>query len=70
MKTSTQLHEKQVVHAAFLDALSGEFIARTGCGTYVYLNPIEVHRLFNDYQQCKAPIREYVKQTVRRFLTS
>jgi len=70
MKISTHPYENQVVHAAFLDALSGEFIARTGCGAYVHLNPVEVHRLFNDYQRCNAPVREYVKQTVRRFLTS
>ena len=70
MKTSSYRHENKVVHAAFLDALSGEFIARTGCGAYVYLNPVEVYRLFAEYQQRNTPVRDYVRQTVKVFLSS
>lgn len=70
MKTSNHKHENQVVHAAFLDALSGEFIARTGCGVYVYLNPVDIYRMFNDYQSHSTPVRDYVKQVVKSFLTA
>lgn len=70
MKTSNHRHENQIVHAAFLDALSGEFLARTGCGAYVYMNPADIHRIFNEYRNNSAPVREYVKQIVRAVLTA
>jgi len=66
MKTYRK-QETQIVHAAFLDALSGEFIARTGCGAYVYLNPADIHSMFNEYQRSAAPIRQYVRQVVKSF---
>jgi hypothetical protein len=61
------MQENQIVHAAFVDALSGEFIARTGCGVYVYLNPADIHSMFNEYQRNTAPIRQYVRQVVKSF---
>lgn len=67
MKTSNQFNESRVVHAAFLDALSGEFVARTGCGAYVYLNPADIYRLFVDYQNVGMPIRAYVRQIVKTY---
>lgn len=70
MKASNHRRENQLVHAAFLDALSGEFIARTGCGAYVYLTPVDVHRLFTEYLQRNTPIRDYVRQTVKVLLSS
>lgn len=69
MKTLYQ-NEAKVVHAAFLDALSGEFIARTGCGAYVYLNPVDVLQLFKDYLQHSLSVREYVKRSVKAFLSA
>ena len=70
MKTSNHRHENQIVHAAFLDALSGEFIARTGCGAYVYLNPVDIYRMFNEFQNRGTPVRDYVKQEVKTFLAA
>lgn len=70
MKTSNSIEEIKVVHAAFLDALSGEFIARTGYGAYVYLNPLDIHQLFKDYLDHRMPIRDYVKQSVKGVLSS
>ena len=69
MKTSYQ-EEVKVVHEAFFDALSGEFIAKTGCGAYVYLNPFDIQQLFKDYLKHKLPVREYVKQSVRVYLSA
>ncbi len=69
MKTSPQ-HETKVVHAAFLDALSGEFIARTGCGAYVYLNPFDIYQMFKDYLNHPAPVREFVKQRVNSYFSA
>lgn len=69
MKTSYQ-EEVKVVHEAFFDALSGEFIAKTGCGAYVYLNPFDIQQLFKDYLKHNLPVREYVKQSVRVYLSA
>lgn len=69
MKTSYQ-EEVKVVHDAFLDALSGEFIAKTGCGPYVYLNPFDIRQLFKDYLKQRLTVREYVKKSVRVYLSA
>lgn len=69
MKTSYQ-EETKLVHAAFLDALSGEFIARTGCGAYVFLNPFDIHVMFKDYLKHNTPIRDYVRQSVKVYLSA
>lgn len=67
MKTQA-MQQNQIVHAAFVDALSGEFIARTGRGVYVYLDPIDIHHLFKEYQRHSQPIRDYVRQVVKAVL--
>lgn len=67
MKTSYQNNEVKVVHAAFFDALSGEFLARTGCGPYVYMNPFDIQQIFKHYLKQGLPVREYVKQTVKTY---
>ena len=69
MKTSFQ-EETKVVHAAFLDALSGEFIAKTGCGPYVYLNPVDIQQMFKDYLKHSLSVRDYVKRCVKHYLSA
>lgn len=69
MKTFYQ-QQTEVAHAAFLDALSGEFIARTGYGAYVHLNPSDIHQMFKDYLKHGTPIRDYVKSYVKTFLSA
>jgi hypothetical protein len=66
MKTLNQ-SESKVEHAAFLDALSSEFLNRTGCGAYVYLNPFDIYQLFEDYLGRNMPIRDYVKISVKSY---
>lgn len=68
MKAS-YLTENKVAHAAFLDALSGEFLARTGCGPYVFLNPFDIQLLFKDYLKAGLSLREYVKTSVKHLLS-
>lgn len=66
MKTQN-LKQPSIAHAAFVDALSGEFIARTGCGVYVHLDPMDVYSMFNEFQGHEASIRDYVCQVVKSF---
>jgi hypothetical protein len=63
MKSSHQ-EQTKLAHAAFLDALSSEFLSRTGFGPYVFLNPFDIHQMFKDYLKHSTPIREYVKKRV------
>lgn len=67
MKTQIR-QENPIAHAAFVDALSGEFLARTGCGVYVYLDPADVHRMFTEFRRRSQPIRDYARQVVRSYL--
>ena len=70
MKTSHHPPADKLVHAAFLDALSGEFITRTGYGAYVYLSPLDVYKLFDDYLHHDTSVREYVRRTVKMLLNA
>lgn len=49
----------------FMDNLSGEFIAQTGYGAYVYLNPVDIERLFENYRHQNTPMRALVRQLLR-----
>ncbi|MGY6274883.1 hypothetical protein [Methylomonas sp. MgM2] len=69
MKSSVR-NEIKVVHAAFFDALSAEFIARTGRGAYVYLNPVDIQHMFKDYLKHSVPVRDYVKASVKMVLSA
>jgi len=59
-----------VLPEAFLDALSGEFIARSGHGAYVYLNPFDIYQMFKDYLNHPIPVREFVKQRVSIYFSA
>lgn len=69
MNTSFQ-EETKVLPEAFLDALSGEFIARSGHGVYVYLNPFDIYQMFIDYLNNTTPVRQYVKQRVNNYFSA
>ena len=54
---------------AFIETLSREFIAMTGCGIYAYLNPVDVDQLFNSYRNlADMPIRTFARRCIRNVL--
>jgi hypothetical protein len=69
MKTLFQ-EETKLLPEAFLETLSGEFIARSGYGAYVYLNPFDIHQMFKEYLNHPAPVREFVKQCVNSYFSA
>jgi hypothetical protein len=54
-------------HTAFIDYLSAEAIAITGRGIYVYLNPLEIEQLFEQYQST-TPLQDFARRCVRATL--
>jgi hypothetical protein len=69
MKTLFQ-EETKLLPEAFLETLSGEFIARSGYGAYVYLNPFDIHQMFKEYLNHPTPVREFVKQCVNNYFSA
>ncbi len=66
MKTSyNEIRELNNERTAFFETLSQQFIAVTGCGVYVYLNPVDINGLFNQFIDGNMPIQIFVRQCVK-----
>lgn len=68
MDAFNEINDMYVERFAFIETLSREFINRTGCGVYVYLNPLDIDQLFNNYMSLSMPIRAFARQCVRKVL--
>ena len=68
METFNEINDMYVERFAFIETLSREFVAMTGCGVYVFLNPLDVDQLFNNYVNLGMPIRAFARQCVRNVL--
>ncbi len=49
----------------FIEALSDEFINQTGFGIYAHITPLDVHHVYQEFQQHQAPIRNFAREYVR-----
>lgn len=49
----------------FIEALSDEFITQTGFGIYAHITPLDVHHVYQEFQQQKPPIRTFAREYVR-----
>ena len=65
METVNVVNPLGVKRFAFIEALSNEFVAMTGYGVYVYLDPIDVERLFMNYQKLWDLVREVQGRGIR-----
>lgn len=65
MENSNEINEMYVERFAFIETLSREFVAMTGCGVYVFLNPMDLDQLFDKYQNLGLSIRVFARQCVR-----
>jgi hypothetical protein len=61
MKTVNVINEPM-----FIETLSSEFVAITGYGVYVYLNPIDIDQLFRNYINRGIPARIFAQQCVKK----
>lgn len=65
METSHEINEMYVERFAFIEGLSREFVNMTGCGVYVFLNPLDLDQLFDKYQSLGLSMRVFARQCVR-----
>jgi hypothetical protein len=65
METFHNIQELHIIRFTFLETLSGEFIAMTGYGIYVYLTPVDIDQLFNHFLNHDTPIRKFARQCVK-----
>ena len=68
MKLLNESAEINNARSAFIETLSDEFIATTGYGVYAYMNPLDINRLFKQYQQHGTSPREFAKLFVKNSL--
>ena len=67
MEAFNNIQELHIIRLAFFETLSGEFIAMTGYGIYVYLTPVDIDQLFNHFlnHDHDTPIRKFARQCVK-----
>lgn len=65
METSHKISSDYIERFAFIETLSREFVDMTGCGIYVFLNPLDVDQLFDKYLNLDLPIRVFARQCVK-----
>lgn len=53
---------------SFHERLSAQFVAVTGYGVFVYLNPLDVEQLYRRYLNHPTPIKDFLRQCVRNVL--
>jgi hypothetical protein len=69
MKTATnEIRELNATRTMFIETLSHQFWAVSGCGVYVYLSPVDVNGLFNQFLDANQPIKIFVRQCVKNVL--
>jgi len=68
MSASNITHQSVASRFAFIETLSSEFLSRTGCGVYVFLNPLDVESLFEAYCDGDMPILAFARQCVKKAL--
>lgn len=68
MEAFNDIRELHLSRFTFIETLSGEFVAMTGYGVYVYLNPVDIDQLFNRYLAHGMPIRDFARQCVKNVL--
>ena len=65
MKTLYQVNEINNLRIVFIETVSRQFVAVTGCGIYAFLNPVTIEELFNHFLNGNVPINAFAKQCVR-----
>jgi len=69
MKTSSnEITQLSNTRTLFVETLSQQFIALTGCGVYVYRNPVDISGLFNQYLSDTLSINTFARQCVKNVL--
>lgn len=68
METFNEINDMYVERFAFIETLSREFVDKTGCGIYVFLSPLDIDQLFENFLHLGMPIRMFARQCIRNVL--
>jgi len=69
METSfNEVKQLGYARTLFIETLSQQFIAMTGCGVYVYLNPVDLNGLFNQFLTDSISVDTFARQCVKNVL--
>lgn len=68
MEANNETESMYTERFAFIETLSREFIAMTGCGIYVFLNPLDIDQLFDKFLGVDLSIRIFARQCVRNLV--
>lgn len=60
--------EQDSLWQQFIDALSDEFLKQTGFGIYAHITPLDVHNVYEEFQQNQVPIHNFTHNYVRSFV--
>ncbi|CAD6878800.1 hypothetical protein [Methylomonas albis] len=66
--SSSEITQLSSTRTLFVETLSQQFIALTGCGVYVYLNPVDINGLFNQYLSDTLSIDTFARQCVKNVM--
>jgi len=66
METFNEVNEINNLRIIFIETVSRQFVAITGCGIYVYLNPVAINELFNRYLDSSVSINTFARQCVKK----
>lgn len=65
MDTNNEIDSMYSERFAFIETLSREFVAMTGCGVYVFLSPLDINQLFDKFLSVDLSIRMFARQCIR-----
>ncbi|MDD2737691.1 hypothetical protein A1359_19475 [Methylomonas lenta] len=68
MKTNNEIDTMYSERFAFIETLSREFVAMTGCGVYVYFTPLDIDQLFDKFLSVDLSIRMFARQCVKNLI--
>jgi len=66
MSTNNKISDNYIDRFTFIETLSREFIAATGHGIYVHLDPIDIEQLYASFQGMDLPILQFARQCIRK----
>lgn len=66
--TINETHQFHSTRTMFIETLSHQFVSLTGCGVYVFLNPVDVNGLFNRYLSDTLSVDSFARRCVKSVL--
>ncbi len=59
------MYNKKLNISDFIELVTSQFVSKTGVGIYVFLSPIEIHKIYNNYINSNVNIIEFTKDIIK-----